>query len=166
MVAYAGNSGLVLDSTSGAHKDRIVEALDRLEAGGSTHGSAGIQQAYEVAQTHFIKNGTNRVILCTDGDWNVGTTSTDALIKLIEEKRETGVFLSVFGFGFGNLRDEMLVKLSGKGNGNYAYIDSLKEGHKVFVEQLGGTLVTVAKDVKIQVEFNPAVIQVVSAARL
>jgi Ca-activated chloride channel homolog len=159
LVAYAGNSGLVLDSTSGAQKDRIVEALDRLEAGGSTNGSQGIQQAYDVAEAHFIKNGTNRVILCTDGDWNVGTTNTEALVKLIEQKRETGVFLSVFGFGFGNLRDEMLVKLSGKGNGNYAYIDTLREGHKVFVEQLGGTLVTVAKDVKIQVEFNPAVIQ-------
>jgi Ca-activated chloride channel family protein len=159
LVAYAGNAGLVLDSTSGAQKDRIVEALDRLESGGSTHGSQGIEQAYEVAEAHFIKNGTNRVILCTDGDWNVGVTSTDALIKLIERKRETGVFLSVFGFGFGNLRDEMLVKLSGKGNGNYAYIDTLKEGHKVFVEQMGGTLVTVAKDVKVQVEFNPAVIK-------
>jgi Ca-activated chloride channel family protein len=159
MVAYAGNSGLVLDSTTGVQKDRIVEALDRLEAGGSTAGSQGIEQAYEVAEKHFIKNGTNRVILCTDGDWNVGITSTDALVKLIEKKRESGVFLSVFGFGFGNLRDEMLSKLSGKGNGNYAYVDSLKEGHKVFVEQLGGTLVTVAKDVKVQVEFNPAVIK-------
>jgi Ca-activated chloride channel family protein len=159
MVAYAGNSGLVLDSTTGVQKDRIVEALDRLEAGGSTAGSQGIEQAYEVAEKHFIKNGTNRVILCTDGDWNVGVTSTDALVKLIEKKRESGVYLSVFGFGFGNLRDEMLSKLSGKGNGNYAYVDSLKEGHKVFVEQLGGTLVTVAKDVKVQVEFNPAVIK-------
>jgi Ca-activated chloride channel family protein len=159
LVAYAGNTGLVLDSTSAAHKDKIVEALDRLEAGGSTNGSSGIHQAYEVAQAHFIKNGVNRVILCTDGDWNVGTTSTEALLKLIEEKRETGVYLSVFGFGFGNLRDEMLVKLAGKGNGNYGYIDTLKEAHKAFVEQMGGTLVTVAKDVKIQVEFNPAVIK-------
>jgi Ca-activated chloride channel homolog len=112
-----------------------------------------------VAAANFIKGGTNRVILCTDGDWNVGTTSTDALVKLIEEKRETGVFLSVFGFGMGNLRDEMLVKLSGKGNGNYGYIDTLREASKVFVEQVTGTLVTVAKDVKIQIEFNPAAIK-------
>jgi Ca-activated chloride channel family protein len=159
MVVYAGTTGVVLDSTSAEHKDKIVEALDRLEAGGSTNGSGGIQQAYEVAAAHFIKNGTNRVILCTDGDWNVGTTSTDALVKLIEQKRETGVYLSVFGFGMGNLRDEMMVQLAGKGNGNYAYIDTLKEAHKAFVEQLGGTLVTVAKDVKIQIEFNPAVVK-------
>lgn len=159
MVVYAGTTGLVLDSTSAVQKDKILDALDRLEAGGSTNGSGGIQQAYEVAAAHFIKNGTNRVILCTDGDWNVGTTSTDALTKLIEEKRETGIFLSVFGFGMGNLRDEMLVKLAGKGNGNYGYIDTLKEAHKAFVEQMGGTLVTVAKDVKVQVEFNPAVVK-------
>lgn len=158
-VVYAGNSGIVLDSTSALHKDKIVEALDRLEAGGSTNGSGGIHDAYDVATAHFIKNGTNRVILCTDGDWNVGTTSTEALVKLIEDKRKTGVFLSVFGFGMGNLRDEMMVQLAGKGNGNYAYIDSLKEGHKALVEQMGGTLVTVAKDVKIQIEFNPAVVQ-------
>ena len=112
-----------------------------------------------MAVANFIKGGTNRVILCTDGDWNVGTTSTDALVKLIEEKRETGVFLSVFGFGMGNLRDEMMVQLAGKGNGNYGYIDTLKEAHKALVEQIGGTLVTVAKDVKIQVEFNPAVVE-------
>jgi Ca-activated chloride channel homolog len=159
MVVYAGTTGIVLDSTSGAQKDKIVEALDRLEAGGSTNGSGGIQQAYEVAAAHFIKKGTNRVILCTDGDWNVGTTSTEALVKLIEQKRESGVYLSVCGFGMGNLRDEMMVQLAGKGNGNYAYIDTLKEAHKAFVEQLGGTLVTVAKDVKIQVDFNPAVIR-------
>lgn len=159
MVVYAGTTGVVLDSTPANKKEAILDALDRLEAGGSTNGSGGIQQAYEVAAAHFIKNGTNRVILCTDGDWNVGTTSTDALTKLIEEKRETGVFLSVFGFGMGNLRDEMLVKLAGKGNGNYGYIDTLKEAHKAFVEQMGGTLVTVAKDVKVQVEFNPAVVK-------
>jgi Ca-activated chloride channel family protein len=158
MVVYAGRTGLVLDSTSGLQKDKIVEALDRLEAGGSTNGSGGIQQAYEVAAAHFIKNGTNRVILCTDGDWNVGTTTTEALVKLIEEKRKTGVYLSVCGFGM-DTRDEMLVQLAGKGNGNYAYIDTLREAHKAFVEQMGGTLVTVAKDVKIQVEFNPAVIK-------
>jgi len=116
-----------------------------------------------VAAANFKKGGTNHVILCTDGDWNVGTTSTEGLVKMIEEKRQTGVFLSVFGFGMGNLRDEMMVQLAGKGNGNYAYIDTLKEAHKALVEQLGGTLVTVAKDVKIQVEFNPGK---VSAYRL
>ena len=158
MVVYAGASGLVLDSTSAMHKDKIIGALDNLSAGGSTKGGAGIQLAYEQAAANFIKGGTNRVILCTDGDWNVGTTSTEGLVKLIEQKRETGVFLSVFGFGMGNLRDEMMVKLAGKGNGNYGYIDTIKEAHKSLVEQLGGTLVTVAKDVKVQVEFNPSVI--------
>jgi Ca-activated chloride channel family protein len=159
MVVYAGTTGLVLDSTPATQKDKIVNVLDGLEASGSTNGSGGIQKAYEVAAAHFIKGGTNRVILCTDGDWNVGTTSTEALVKLIEEKRKTGVYLSAFGFGMGNQRDEMLVRLADNGNGNYAYIDTLKEAHKAFVEQIGGTLVTVAKDVKVQVEFNPAVIQ-------
>ncbi|MGL6072722.1 MAG: vWA domain-containing protein [Fimbriiglobus sp.] len=159
MVVYAGASGLVLDSTSAVNKSMILEALNRLNAGGSTNGSGGLQQAYDVAVRNFIHNGTNRVILCTDGDWNVGTTSTQALIQLVEEKRKTGVFLSVFGFGMGNLRDEMMVQLAGKGNGNYGYIDTPKEAHKALVEQLSGTLVTVAKDVKIQIEFNPAVIQ-------
>ena len=159
LVAYAGASGLVLDSTSAINKGAITAALDRLGAGGSTNGAGGIVQAYEVAAAHFIKGGTNRVIVCTDGDWNVGPTSTEALIALIEQKRTTGVFLSVLGFGMGNLRDEMMVQLAGKGNGNYAYIDTLREANKALVEQLGGTLVTVAKDVKIQVEFNPAAVK-------
>jgi Ca-activated chloride channel homolog len=159
IVVYAGNTGLVLDSTPADKKETIFNALDRLSAGGSTNGSGGIQQAYEVSAQHFIKNGTNRVILCTDGDWNVGTTSTDALVKLIQEKKDTGVFLSAFGFGMGNLRDEMLVQLADKGNGQYGYIDTVREANKLFVEQLSGTLVTVAKDVKVQVEFNPAVIK-------
>ena len=159
MVVYAGSSGLVLDSTSASNKQIILEALDRLEAGGSTNGAGGLQQAYDVAVANFIKGGTNRVVLCTDGDWNVGTTNTDALVRMIEDKRKTGVFLSVFGFGMGNLRDEMMVKLAGKGNGNYGYIDTLREAHKALVEQLGGTLVAVAKDVKIQVEFNPAAVK-------
>jgi len=159
MVVYAGTTGVVLNSTPATEKEKILNALDSLEAGGSTNGAGGIQQAYEVAGANFIKGGTNRVILCTDGDWNVGTTSTEALVKMIEEKRESGVFLSVFGFGMGNLRDEMLVKLAGKGNGQYGYIDTLQEANKAFVEQMGGTLVTVAKDVKIQVEFNPAVVR-------
>ena len=156
LVVYAGTTGLVLDSTNASQKDVILKSLDNLGAGGSTNGGAGIQQAYDVAVRNFIPKGTNRVILCTDGDWNVGTTSTEALIKLIEEKRKTGVFLSVFGFGMGNLRDEMMVQLAGKGNGNYAYIDTISESKKALVEQLSGTLVTVAKDVKIQIEFNPA----------
>ena len=159
MVVYAGTTGLVLDSTSAVNKGRILEALDRLEAGGSTNGAGGLQQAYDVAAANFIKGGTNRVILCTDGDWNVGTTSTEALVQMVEDKRKTGVYLSVFGFGMGNLRDEMLVKLAGKGNGNYGYIDTIQEAKKALVEQLSGTLVTVAKDVKIQVEFNPAAVQ-------
>ncbi len=163
MVAYAGASGIVLDSTSASRKDVIVAALDRLESGGSTNGSGGIQDAYQVAVANFIKGGTNRVIVCTDGDWNVGTTGTEQLVQMIEEKKKTGVFLSVFGFGMGNLRDEMMVKLAGKGNGNYAYIDTEREARKAMVEQLSGTIVTVAKDVKIQVEFNPAA---VSAYRL
>jgi len=159
IVVYAGASGLVLDSTSAMKKDKILNALDNLHAGGSTNGEGGMHQAYEVAKANFIKGGTNRVILCTDGDWNVGATSTEALVKMVEQKRETGVFLSVFGFGMGNLRDEMLVKLAGKGNGNYGYIDTLKEANKAFVEQIGGTLVTVAKDVKVQIEFNPAAVK-------
>jgi Ca-activated chloride channel family protein len=158
IVVYAGASGLVLDSTSAMNKEKILNSLDQLSAGGSTNGEGGIHQAYDVAIKNFIKGGTNRVVLCTDGDWNVGTTSTEALVKLIEQKRESGVFLSIFGFGMGNLRDEMMVKLAGKGNGNYGYIDTIKEANKALVEQLGGTLVTVAKDVKIQVEFNPAVV--------
>jgi Ca-activated chloride channel family protein len=159
MVVYAGASGLVLDSTSAVKREKILSALDHLSAGGSTNGAGGMQQAYDVAVANFIKGGTNRVILCTDGDWNVGTTSTEALVKMVEMKRQTGVFLSVFGFGMGNLRDEMMVQLAGKGNGNYGYIDTLKEANKALVEQLGGTLVTVAKDVKVQVEFNPAVVK-------
>ncbi|MGL4424290.1 MAG: vWA domain-containing protein, partial [Gemmataceae bacterium] len=159
IVVYAGASGLVLDSTSATKKPQILAAIERLSAGGSTNGAGGLMQAYDVAKANFIENGTNRVILCTDGDWNVGTTSTQDLIRLVEEKRKTGVFLSVLGYGMGNLRDEMMVNLAGKGNGNYAYIDSLREANKSLIEQLGGTLVTVAKDVKVQVEFNPAVVQ-------
>lgn len=156
IVVYAGASGLVLDSTNASKKDIIIQSLDSLSAGGSTNGGAGIQLAYDVAIRNYIEKGTNRVILCTDGDWNVGTTGTDGLVKLIEEKKKSGVFLSVFGFGMGNLRDEMMVQLAGKGNGNYGYIDTIAEAKKALVEQISGTLVTVAKDVKIQIEFNPA----------
>lgn len=155
IVVYAGTSGLVLPSTSGDRKGEILAAIDRLEAGGSTNGGEGIQLAYKVAQENFIKNGTNRVILATDGDFNVGTTSEGDLVRLIEEKRESGVFLSVLGFGTGNVKDSTMEKLADKGNGNYAYIDTMNEARKVLGEQVGGTLFTIAKDVKIQVEFNP-----------
>jgi len=154
MAVYAGASGCVLEPTS--DKAAMRAALDKLEAGGSTNGASGIQLAYDLAQKAFIKGGVNRVILATDGDFNVGVTSQSALIELIENKAKSGVFLSVLGFGMGNLKDSTLEKLADKGNGNYAYIDTLNEGRKVLVEQMSGTLVTIAKDVKIQVEFNPA----------
>jgi Ca-activated chloride channel family protein len=158
IVVYAGNTGLVLPSTSGADTPTILDALTRLEAGGSTNGGAGLALAYKVAQEHFIKGGVNRVILATDGDFNVGVTDQGSLLRMIEEKRTTGVALSVLGYGMGNVKDSTMVKLADAGNGNYAYIDSLSEAQKVLVEQAGGTLVTVAKDVKLQVEFNPRVV--------
>ncbi len=156
IVVYAGASGLVLPSTSCDKKMQIVAALDELAAGGSTNGGAGIELAYRTASEHFIEGGINRVILATDGDFNVGITKQSALVDLIEKKREEGVFLTVLGFGSGNLKDSTMEKLASKGNGAYAYIDSLKEARKVLVEQASGTLHTIAKDVKIQVEFNPA----------
>jgi Ca-activated chloride channel family protein len=158
MVVYAGSSGLVLPCTSGADQRRILEALDQLKAGGSTNGGEGIQLAYRLAQENFIEGGVNRVILATDGDFNVGVTDRSALIAMIEQYRKTGVFLSVLGFGTGNLKDATMEQLADKGNGQYAYIDSLREGRRVLVEQMSGTLVTIAKDVKIQVEFNPAAV--------
>lgn len=156
IVVYASAEGLVLPSTSGADRETIVAALDGLQAGGSTAGGAGIELAYRIAQENFIEGGVNRVVLCTDGDFNVGTTSTAALERIVEEKAASGVFLSVLGFGRGNLNDAMMETISNKGNGNYAYIDGVTEARKVLVEQMGGTLITIAKDVKIQVEFNPA----------
>jgi len=156
IVVYAGASGLVLPPTYCDEKATIIAALDHLRAGGSTHGSAGIQLAYETAEESFIKGGVNRVILCTDGDFNVGVSDEGGLVRLIEEKRKTGVFLSVLGFGTGNWQDEKMEQLSNAGNGNSAYIDSLDEARKVLIEEMTGTLVTIAKDVKIQVEFNPA----------
>ena len=155
MVVYAGSSGLVLPSTPGDRKGDILSAIDRLEAGGSTNGGQGIELAYRTAQENFIQGGVNRVILATDGDFNVGVTSEGDLVRLIEEKRQGGVFLSVLGFGTGNIKDSTMEKLADRGNGNYAYIDSLGEARKVLGEQIGGTLFTIAKDVKIQVEFNP-----------
>ena len=156
---YAGASGLALPSTSAAHKAEIMDAIDRLQAGGSTNGAMGIQLAYDIAKANFVPGGVNRVILATDGDFNVGVTSEGALVRLVEEKARSGVFLTVLGFGMGNLKDGTLEQLADKGNGNYAYIDSLAEAKKTLVEQAGGTLVTIAKDVKIQVEFNPAIVQ-------
>jgi len=159
MVVYAGSSGLVLPPTNGEKKAEILAAIEKLQAGGGTHGSAGIQLAYEQAVAGFIKGGVNRVILCTDGDFNVGVSSPEELEKLITQKAKSGVFLSVLGFGSGNLKDRTMATLADKGNGNYAYIGSLSEARKVLVEQMNGTLVTIAKDVKIQVEFNPAAVR-------
>jgi Ca-activated chloride channel family protein len=159
MVVYAGSSGLALPSTPGSKQNEILSALGSLEAGGSTNGGQGIELAYSVAQAHFVKGGINRVVLATDGDFNVGTTSEGELVRLIEEKRKTGVFLTVLGFGDGNLKDATMELLADKGNGNYAYIDSAAEARKVLVREAGSTLVTVAKDVKLQAEFNPARVQ-------
>ncbi len=156
IVVYAGASGLALPSTSADDKQTIISALDRLEAGGSTNGGQGIRLAYQVAQDNFIANGNNRVILATDGDFNVGLTNDNELVSMIEQKRQSNIFLSVLGFGTGNLNDSMMEKLADKGNGNYAYIDSNDEARKALGSQVAGTLYTIAKDVKIQVEFNPA----------
>jgi len=158
IAVYAGASGLVLPSTTGDRKSAILAAIDNLQAGGSTNGGAGIELAYHTAAENFIKHGTNRVILCTDGDFNVGVTNQDQLISLIEDKARSGVFLTVLGFGMGNYKDSTLEKIADKGNGHYAYIDSANEAKKVFVDQLQGTLITIAKDVKLQIEFNPALV--------
>jgi Ca-activated chloride channel family protein len=155
MVVYAGSAGLVLPSTKGNKKEKIIEALHNLQAGGSTAGGEGIQLAYTLAKENFISKGNNRVILATDGDFNVGISSDDELVKLIEAKRDDGIYLTVLGFGTGNYQDSKMEKLADKGNGNYAYIDNILEAKKVLVKELGGTLITIAKDVKIQVEFNP-----------
>jgi len=156
LVVYAGAAGLVLPSTPGDEKTRILDAIDALEAGGSTAGGAGIELAYRVARENHIAGGNNRVILATDGDFNVGASSDAAMVRLIEEKREQGTFLTVLGFGTGNLKDSKMEKLADHGNGNFAYIDNLMEARKVLVTEMGGTLLAIAKDVKIQVEFNPA----------
>jgi len=156
IVVYAGNAGLVLPSTSGSQKTAILDAIARLEAGGSTAGGAGLRLAYDVAQKNFIRSGNNRVILATDGDFNVGVSSDAEMVRLIEERRASGVFLTALGFGTGNLKDSKMEKLADHGNGHYAYVDNLLEAKKVFVRELGATLRTVAKDVKLQLEFNPA----------
>ena len=156
IVVYAGQAGLVLPSTAGSEKQRILSALDALEAGGSTAGGAGIRLAYDVAKQNFISGGNNRVILCTDGDFNVGQSSDGELVHLIEDRRRDGAFLTILGYGMGNYKDAKMEKLAGAGNGNYGYIDDLLEARKLLVTEMGGTLLTVAKDVKLQVEFNPA----------
>jgi len=155
IVVYAGAAGLVLPSTPANQKDKIISALDQLSAGGSTAGGAGIQLAYKVAWENFIPDGNNRIILATDGDFNIGVSSTSELVRMIEEKRKKGIFLTILGFGMGNYKDGRMEQIADKGNGNYHYVDNLLEAKKVFVNDMRGTLFTIAKDVKIQVEFNP-----------
>lgn len=155
IVVYAGAAGVALESTKGTDKQKILEAIDHLQAGGSTAGGEGIQLAYKIAEKNFIKGGNNRIVLCTDGDFNVGVSSENGLESLIEKKRNSGVFLTVLGYGMGNYKDNKLQILSEKGNGNHAYIDNLQEANKVLVNEFGSTMYTVAKDVKIQIEFNP-----------
>ncbi|MFK8111433.1 MAG: von Willebrand factor type A domain-containing protein [Rubripirellula sp.] len=156
IVAYAGSAGLVLDSTPASNPNAIMRGLDKVQAGGSTNGGQGLRLAYQVARDNFIENGTNRVMLCTDGDFNVGMAGTDQLVSFVEQESKSGIDLTVLGFGMGNLNDSMLEQISGSGNGNYAFIDTFNEAKKVLVEQLSGTLVTIAKDVKLQIEFNPS----------
>ena len=159
ITVYAGAAGIVLPPTSGTNRQKIIEAIDNLEAGGSTAGAAGIQLAYQTARQHFVEQGNNRVILATDGDFNVGVNSDAELVKMIEKERESGIFLTVLGFGTGNYKDNKMQELADHGNGNHYYIDNINEGRKVLVTEFGGTLFTIAKDVKIQIEFNPAKVQ-------
>ncbi len=155
IVVYAGAAGIVLEPTSGSKKEKILDALDKLYAGGSTAGGEGLMLAYKTAEKNFIKNGNNRIILATDGDFNIGQSSNASMERLIEEKRNKGVFISVLGFGMGNYKDDKMEIIADKGNGNYAYIDNLLEAQKTLVSEFGGTLFTIAKDVKFQIEFNP-----------
>ncbi len=159
IVVYAGNAGLVLPSTSGVNKVKIKEAIDNLQAGGSTAGGEGIKLAYKTAKDNFLKNGNNRIILATDGDFNVGVSSDDDLVRMIEQERKSGVFLSVLGYGMGNYKDNKMQQLADKGNGNHSYIDNINEARKVLVNEFGSTLFTIAKDVKIQIEFNPSKVE-------
>ncbi len=156
IAVYAGAAGMVLEPTAGGQKSKIEAALDRLSAGGSTNGGAGIQLAYNLAREGFVKDGVNRVIVATDGDFNVGTVNFEALKNLVETQRKSGIALTTLGFGTGNYNDRLMEQLADAGNGNYAYIDTLQEANKVLVEQMSATLLTIAKDVKIQIEFNPA----------
>lgn len=159
IVVYAGAAGLVLESTPGNRKEEIMAAIDNLEAGGSTAGGAGLKLAYAEAERNFIKGGNNRIILATDGDFNVGESSNGGMERLVEQKRENGVFMTVLGFGMGNVKDDKMEIIADKGNGNYSYIDNLQEARKVLVREFGGTLFTIAKDVKFQIEFNPAKVE-------
>jgi Ca-activated chloride channel family protein len=159
IVVYAGAAGLVLPPTSGANKQAMKDALEKLSAGGSTAGGEGIELAYKTARANFSKNGNNRVILCSDGDFNIGSSSDDEMERLIEKERTSGVFLTVLGYGMGNYKDSKMQKLADKGNGNHAYIDGIAEAKKVLIEEFGGTLFTIAKDVKLQIEFNPSKVQ-------
>ena len=159
IVVYAGAAGLVLESTPGNRKEVIMSAIDNLEAGGSTAGGEGLKLAYKEAQKNFVKGGNNRIILATDGDFNVGESSNGGMERLVEEKREQGVFITVLGFGMGNYKDDKMEIIADKGNGNYAYIDNLQEARKVLVREFGGTLFTIAKDVKFQLEFNPSMVE-------
>ncbi len=159
IVVYAGAPGLVLPPTKGKDKEAILAALDKLQSGGSTAGGAGIELAYKTAQEQFIKNGNNRIILATDGDFNVGTSDTGSLVRMIEEKRNAGIYLTILLFGVGNIKDDKMEQMADKGNGNYYYIDTIREAERVLVGQMSGTLFTIAKDVKIQVEFNPALVK-------
>jgi Ca-activated chloride channel family protein len=158
IVVYAGSAGVALPSTGGSEKMKIKTAIDALEAGGSTAGGAGIQMAYKIAQQNFMKEGNNRIILCTDGDFNVGVSSDDDLVRMIEQERNKGIYLTVLGYGMGNYNENKMQQLADKGNGNHAYIDGLSEAKKVLVNEFGGTLFTIAKDVKLQLEFNPALV--------
>ncbi len=159
IVVYAGAAGVVLPSTSGSDKEKIIEALEQLQAGGSTAGGEGIILAYKIAKENFLKGGNNRIVLATDGDFNIGASSDGEMVRLIEEKREQGVFLTVLGFGTGNVKDSKMEQLADKGNGNYSYIDNILEAKKVLVKEMGGTMLTIAKDVKIQIEFNPTFVK-------
>jgi Ca-activated chloride channel family protein len=158
IVVYAGAAGAVLDSTAGNEKAKILQALEKLNAGGSTNGAAGINLAYQISEDNFIKGGINRVIIATDGDFNVGTTNFEQLTELVERKKKNGVSLTTLGFGSGNYNDHLMEQLADKGNGNYAYIDTLKEANKVLVTEMSSTLMTIANDVKIQIEFNPLIV--------
>ena len=159
IVVYSGSAGEKLPSTSGSDKQKIREAIDELTAGGSTAGGTGIKLAYKMAKQNFVKGGNNRIILCTDGDFNVGVSSDEGLEKLIEQERKSGVFLTVLGYGMGNYKDSKMQVLAEKGNGNHAYIDNLQEANRVLVNEFGATMHTVAKDVKLQIEFNPSQVQ-------
>lgn len=159
IVVYAGAAGVILPPTPGHHKEKILDALESLQAGGSTAGGEGLRRAYQLARDHFIEGGNNRIILATDGDFNVGESSDAAMLELVEQERDAGIFLTVLGFGTGNLQDSKMETIADHGNGNYAYIDNLLEAKKTLVTEMGGTLFTIAKDVKLQVEFNPAKVQ-------